>query len=286
MGFKHFFSPPVIDSPLLQIRGIGVHERMQPCRVFRPHGTGDYLFMLFHAPVRLSAGGSEGEVSAETLVLWPPGAGHDYGASGGDWDHSWIHCNGERVREALRSAELPLDHPLTPSEPESFVRDLEKIYEELTGPHPDSIIAGNLLENTLRKLSRGLGRPPQPGRCVPEAFLGLRQQLARHPQQIVCLADLARAVNLSVPHFSAQWKRHFQVSPIEDLIRMRIERAKYLLLDNNRRVCDIADAVGIADAFRFSKLFRQRVGLSPRAYRATLAKPSTGPGTSHNSASS
>lgn len=37
-----------MDTRSLTITGIGVHERMLPGFIRGPHGTGDYLFMLFH----------------------------------------------------------------------------------------------------------------------------------------------------------------------------------------------------------------------------------------------
>ena len=50
-GFKRFFSPPLVDSPQLTIRGIGVREIMPPGLIERPRGRPDYLFMLFHDAV-------------------------------------------------------------------------------------------------------------------------------------------------------------------------------------------------------------------------------------------
>jgi len=267
-GFKHFFLPLIIDTPALRVRGIGVHEPMRPGRVIRPQGTGDFLFMLFHDAVTLTAGGQTQAAPTGSLILWPPEAGHDYGVEEQTWGHSWIHCEGGRVVEALRVTRLPLDRLLVLREPERLVRHLEGIYAEIVGPRPDPAIVGNLLENALRDIARSLAPSAVSVARIPAPFLALRQRLARNPSPPVRLADLARAVNLSAPHFSAQWRRYFNVSPIEDVIRMRIEQAKYLLLDRNRRVLDVARAVGIDDPYRFSKLFHKRVGLSPRAYRA------------------
>lgn len=268
-GFKHFFSPLIIDTAFLRVLGIGVREQMPPCRVVRPQGTGDFLFMLFHDAVTLTAGGLSQSAPAGSLVLWPPEAGHDYGTKERSWSHSWIHCDGTRVVEALHDAGLPLDRLLVIPEPDWLVRHLEWIYEEIVGQRPDVVIVGNLLENALRGLARALAPDVSPAARIPESFLALRQRLERTPQQAVSLARLARSVNLSAPHFSAQWRRYFHVSPIEDVIRMRIDHAKYLLLDESRRVADVARAVGIEDAYRFSKIFHKRVGLSPRAYRTS-----------------
>lgn len=47
----------------------------------------------------------------------------------------------------------------------------------------------------------------------------------------------------------------------------RVQNAKRLLASTRRSVADIAEAVGIPDANYFAKVFRQRVGVTPREYR-------------------
>lgn len=266
--FKHFFSPLSIDTPSLQVRGIGIHEKMPGCRIVRPQGTNDYLFMLFHDPVMLGVGGELQSVPGGSLILWPPGVEHDYGSLQSEWRHSWIHCHGERLVAALHASSLPLARILTHPDPGRWVMQLEAIYTEIVGPRPDPVIVGNLLENSLRDTARLQTFDSLTAEFpVPPALQALRQRLERAPHQPVRLDDLARAAHLSVPHFSALWRRCFGVSPIKDVICMRIELAKHLLLDRNRRVAEIGRAVGIDDPYRFSKLFRQCVGLSPRAFR-------------------
>ncbi len=53
---------------------------------------------------------------------------------------------------------------------------------------------------------------------------------------------------------------------------MKIEYACQLLDSSELSVKAIADAVGYDDALYFSRLFRQTMGLSPRAYRSSVRK--------------
>ena len=48
---------------------------------------------------------------------------------------------------------------------------------------------------------------------------------------------------------------------------MRLERAKELLSRSDRKLYEIAHAVGYADGKYFTKLFTREVGLTPKAYR-------------------
>jgi len=51
------------------------------------------------------------------------------------------------------------------------------------------------------------------------------------------------------------------------LLHTRLERARYLLDDSDLSIKQIAHACGFADPNYFSRIFRQRHGQSPGAYR-------------------
>jgi YesN/AraC family two-component response regulator len=49
--------------------------------------------------------------------------------------------------------------------------------------------------------------------------------------------------------------------------RVRVERAKGLLLDPNRRISEVAYEVGFGSLTHFNRIFRKLVGESPTDYR-------------------
>ena len=55
---------------------------------------------------------------------------------------------------------------------------------------------------------------------------------------------------------------------VEYTKRLRMARARELLITSSRDIGDIADAVGYPDAFYFSRQFRTVHGCSPSEYRA------------------
>jgi AraC-like DNA-binding protein len=52
--------------------------------------------------------------------------------------------------------------------------------------------------------------------------------------------------------------------------QLRVQRAKYLLSNNDRNVKDIAEEVGFEDPFYFSRVFKKIEGISPSQYRTRL----------------
>ncbi|WP_262270567.1 helix-turn-helix domain-containing protein [Microvirga yunnanensis] len=88
--------------------------------------------------------------------------------------------------------------------------------------------------------------------------------------QDISLIELAAIARLSPYHFCRAFKETVGQPPHHYQISRRIERAKALLAEPTQSVTDAAAAVGYSSPSRFSALFRQITGLSPREYRRTI----------------
>lgn len=88
-----------------------------------------------------------------------------------------------------------------------------------------------------------------------------------HLGQPADLAGLARLAGLSPSRLHALFRQVVRASPMAYRARRRIQRAQQLLLTTEQPVQEIAQALGFADAFHFSKVFRRVTGHSPRTYR-------------------
>jgi AraC-like DNA-binding protein len=82
---------------------------------------------------------------------------------------------------------------------------------------------------------------------------------------------MARAAHASPSHFARQFRRAFGETPYAYLMTRRIERAKALLRGSELSVTEISLAVGCQSLGTFSTRFREIVGMTPRAYRASVA---------------
>lgn len=80
--------------------------------------------------------------------------------------------------------------------------------------------------------------------------------------------DLAAYTGLSPRYLNILFKSHAGVSLKTYLARARIERACMLLAESTMNVSQIAETMGYADIYFFSKQFKQFVGESPSRYRA------------------
>ncbi|MBB6636065.1 response regulator transcription factor [Cohnella thailandensis] len=96
----------------------------------------------------------------------------------------------------------------------------------------------------------------------------LKLYLENRYMENITLAELAERFGLNPSYLGRVYKRKYGQSPIDNLIQIRIDRAKKLILERPRLLFrEIAEMVGCADPFYFSKLFKQWTGLTPREFK-------------------
>jgi AraC-like DNA-binding protein/ligand-binding sensor protein len=81
------------------------------------------------------------------------------------------------------------------------------------------------------------------------------------------LAKVARAMHVSTFYFCKLFKKATGLTFTEYLSRVRVEKAKHLLLNPHLRISEIAYDVGFQSLTHFNRVFRQVVGQSPSEYR-------------------
>jgi len=95
--------------------------------------------------------------------------------------------------------------------------------------------------------------------------------LERHYARRWRLADLAAAAHMSQSSLLATFKEATGQSPIDYLIRLRVQRAAELLRHSAQPISEVAFSVGFEDSNYFSRQFRKTMRTSPRDYRRGLA---------------
>jgi AraC-like DNA-binding protein len=81
------------------------------------------------------------------------------------------------------------------------------------------------------------------------------------------LPTVAAEAEISPWHLLREFRQTFGETPHEYLTRLRIAKAKQLLLVGDRPVTQICFDVGFTSLGSFSTLFARKVGVSPHGYR-------------------
>lgn len=97
-----------------------------------------------------------------------------------------------------------------------------------------------------------------------------KQFIQTHKAEDISLGDVAKSVNSSTFYFCKMFKKATGLHFTDYLSRIRIEKAKNLLLNPHLRISEIAFQVGFQSLTHFNRVFRKIVGQSPTAYRKAL----------------
>lgn len=105
-----------------------------------------------------------------------------------------------------------------------------------------------------------------------EAIKAIQEWIDQHYAEDFSLAWLAEEKAMSPRTLIRRFKSATGESPLAYLQTVRIEMAKRLLETSRQTIAEITQNVGYEDVSSFSKMFKRKVGLSPREYRGRFSK--------------
>lgn len=215
-------------------------------------------------------GDSKYQVSANQFFILPPGLPHVYGADDKQpWTIYWIHFTGDHA--AVYSQDSFVPQEISPSV-NSRMRERNTVFEEIFNTIEKSYdreslrYASSLLHYYLATM-RYL-RLYRQNEKVDWGFKeAVTHYMVENMEKKITLQELADYMGYSQSYLSQRFKLEFGESPLNYLNRLRIDNACRLLKETPLKVNHICHKVGISDAYYFSRLFHQLVGMSPREYR-------------------
>jgi len=93
-----------------------------------------------------------------------------------------------------------------------------------------------------------------------------------HFREKIAVEELAACAHLSVSQLQREFRRLFAMTPLEYVTRVRLMMARRQLEVTADPVGTIALDCGFYDQSHFTKIFRERTGLAPLAYRRRFSK--------------
>ena len=112
----------------------------------------------------------------------------------------------------------------------------------------------------------------QQSNAEPPAITQAKRFIVEHQAEDLTLGQVARAANASSYYFCKMFKKATGLHFTQYLARVRIEKAKNLLLNPNLRISEIAYEVGFQSLTHFNRVFKKLAGQSPTEYRKQLPK--------------
>ena len=232
-------------------------------RLERPEGSGDFVLLHFLTPVTIWFDGQITDAEAGSLIVFSPDKGHGF-YSAGPLLHDWMHLTGDAA-SALAAVGLKTDMLYHMAQSLQITERMARLEAEFfaRNAHWESCIDALLSELWITIARQATGTISQPVLRETAGHLReLRTEMIQHPEWDWTNEMMARRVNISVSRLYPLYRRMFSISPGRDLILMRIEKAKNMLMQGVS-VSQAAELLGYGSTFYFIRQFKQETGLTP-----------------------
>lgn len=240
----------------------------------RPKGLRVYTFLHFFGSVGLLVKGKVITTLPDTCIIYSTDTPQWF-HSPGILQHDWMHMTGD-VPGALAAAGLEPDTPYTAGNAKfitAITREIE--FEVLTQPASYKALTDLKFQELLFKLARTRedhsASVSLKTATVSQLCL-VRSQVFSTLERAWTVADMAALAYISPSRFHAVYRQLFGISPMDDLIRARIDTAKIRLTSGEESVRALADDLGYRNVTHFCRQFKQMTGLTPAQFREALER--------------
>ncbi|MER6282785.1 helix-turn-helix domain-containing protein [Streptomyces sviceus] len=278
---------------------VGRYDELPGYAVQRPRGADSWLFTwTVGGRGTLRQGRAETGAGAGDLVVLAPGTPHRYGVQqgAGHWEFWWAHCGARpswtawlgphgrgdglylvtpdpadggphaRIEAAFRRMLADARWTGTGTPPDTAPPDDRVAVAVAHGTTARELALGALEEVVL--LTAGAARGSRIPTGVDPRVQRAQELIAADPGAPHTVRSLAVEVSLSPSRFAHLFTRQVGRSPMRALREARLHHAARLLESTDLSVERVAAASGFASPFHFNRVFRDRYGTPPGAYRA------------------
>lgn len=259
----------VQNGGLFISRGLGAH----PARVIQSYE----LIFVERGTLSIREQDSDFHIGpGETLLLWPGREHAGIGRFPADLRFYWVHF--ELATQAAAAAAGTADATLLSMPQRTAIRDPERfvgLFRWLLGEQEERRTLPMLEPIVLSMLQCVAGAWPDP-QASDRAGVALayraKQLIGTQFHTALTASALAAQLHCNPDYLGRIYRRTFGTTLTEAIHRQRIAFAEKLLLVNACSVDEVAQRAGFSDGGYFRRIFRQRLGMTPSAYRRLYCK--------------
>lgn len=101
----------------------------------------------------------------------------------------------------------------------------------------------------------------------------MKRYLNQHYRENIVIKDLPDSFGVTSTYLSMLFKKETGLTLKEYLINLKMNGAKKMLRETNNQIVEVAEMMGYDNEHYFSRLFKQKVGITPSQYRNSGIKP-------------
>lgn len=189
----------------------------------------------------------------------------------GEWQYFWITFSGKNADVYLHRANLSKEQPIfTIDDANTFQSYFSDLFHSISHSKSMDLKALSAFYNLMSMIIDHCSTDCKSNEHITQQDYYLNQSIefiqtnyTRHLQ----IEEIANYVSVDRKYLYQIFKDKLNQSPKQYLIDLRMKRAIDLLKSSDLSILQIANSIGYADPFLFSKMFKKKTGSSPTEHR-------------------
>ncbi len=215
-------------------------------RMSRPKGLPHFILLVVRSHGSFDIGSEHFSVEPPQIIILAPHTPNYYGNPDGDYIDDWLHFDTDEPKLIERLNAITFGQP--DFKDENMRALFTFLLNSLSTAHATFQSHANItpLENQLKQL---------------------HLEISNSLEQKHSIARCAKQLNISESYFQLIYKKLFGQSFQQDLILMRVTRARFNLSTSNLSLSQIAEFCGYNNEVHFYRQFKKLTGVTPAQYR-------------------
>ncbi len=249
----------VVRSEKLFINNCGYYFSItQNMKIERPLGRVDYHFIYVHRGM-LST--NFGKVKAGEYLYYKPNEPHEYEYARDEKSaYFWVHYSGTDAAELLDNRESGIY---------SCEKNGAQIYElflKMTNSIQEGFYKSEAYALGMFGAICALICDEEKEKSPFGSVISMMHDLSVR----YTVEDCAKRLKMSKEHFIRSFKSYTKRTPLSYRTDIMLSHAKNLLTETSFSVSTVAEMSGFSDALYFSRVFKNRIGMSPTEFRKEM----------------
>jgi AraC family transcriptional regulator of arabinose operon len=238
--------------------------------ILRKTGVPNYLLLLVKSEAFFEIDGQIIETKPNMAILFDKNTYTHYGAIQNYYNDDWIHFDFINEKSLLESLQIPFNKPLyipCISHLSDYVRLL--VQESLAESKHKEQILDSLMRTLLYNLDSQVNLSPSASNNHKHypVMNELRTRIHSNPSKKWTVDIMADSVHMSPSYFQHLYKELFGISCVQDVIKARLDYAKFNLNISDMSIQALSEFCGYENELHFMRQFKKFEGMTPSQYR-------------------
>lgn len=235
----------------------------------RPNGCGHYEIVFVKTRTRFYLSTGTFDVRPYTVVVYDKSEGQMYKSLENEHIDDYLHFDMDEKSYNELKDKLQMQIPIKIQQIDALSRLFwliayeHSVSSEYKAEHMSSLVY--ILINTIFEDFNNKNSIWENDEI--DSVSSLHSEILMHPEKAWNIEKSALYCHMSKSKFQKVYKKVYNQTFLRDLISIRMDLAKNLLINSNRPLQDIAVTCGFCNFEHFSRQFKQYFSVSPLKYR-------------------